>query len=143
MEPHRSIRCPFSCGCVSVAARLRQCGKRWGFHPSLDSCLLPRLLVGYSLLHPVPGQERQGPSTGCHLRTSPSLRTQPLVGVNREREMINLEEEFRGLGATCLSDELVYWIMADWIPDPNGVDRILFSGNLELGLGQGRVRICN
>lgn len=57
--------------------------------------------------------------------------------------MINLEEEFKGLGAMCLSHELVYQFMADWIPDPNGVDQILFSGNLELGLGQGRVRISN
>lgn len=43
----------------------------------------------------------------------------------------------------CLSQELVPWFMASWLPDPNGVNQILFSGNLELGLGEGRTRISN
>lgn len=66
-----------------------------------------------------------------------------MVGVNWERAIIPPGEELTGSGATRLSQELVSWFMADWIPHPKGVNQILFSGNLELGLGEGRVRISN
>lgn len=58
LEPHRSIRCPLSGGCVSVTAKLGLCGRRWSSQPSPDSCLLPRVLLGFSLPHPVQGVGR-------------------------------------------------------------------------------------
>lgn len=58
--------------------------------------------------------------------------------------MINLGEEFKGSGAMCLSHELVSCCFtADCILDPNGVHQILFNANIELGLGEGRVRLSH
>lgn len=49
--------------------------------------------------------------------------------MNQEKATINLEEELKGSEAACLFHELVSWFMAYWIPDPNGLSEILFSGN--------------